>query len=175
MPLNILKKYPDLLDLSYLNESDRTKSLSRVFERDIVDNVSFNFRGKLVRPTKEEGIPSMQTLFNHLTTRKDEDEKGQKLSSRSFDMPRSVRLHWILYHIRELVKEKIIIFSYEDRIKRKDVIRTYIYNKDKQYVIILEPQRSKKDYYLLTAYHISEKKGKNQINSKYKRRLNVVY
>jgi len=36
------------------------------------------------------------------------------------------------------------IFSYQDRIDRKDVIRTYIYDDEQEYVIILEPQKGKK-------------------------------
>ena len=102
MPLNLIKRYPDLLELAQFNEYDRKISLMGVFKRDIEDNDSFSFRNKKVRPTKKEGESSMQTLYNHLTTRNDEDENGRKLKSRSFEMHRSVRLHWIKYHIEEL-------------------------------------------------------------------------
>lgn len=61
------------------------------------------------------------------------------------------------------------------RIGRKDVIRTYIYDKEERYVIILEPQRSGKDYYLLTAYHLNQKRGKKQILKKLKNQLKEVY
>jgi hypothetical protein len=43
----------------------------------------------------------MDTLFHHLTTCKDLDEKGKETGSRSFEMARSQRLHWIKYHIDE--------------------------------------------------------------------------
>ncbi len=175
MPLNLLKRYPQLLELAQFNEYKRRDSLMGVFKRDIEDNETFAFRNKRVRPTKKEGESSMQILFHHLTSRNDEDEKGRKLKSRSFEMHRSLRLHWIKYHIEELQKENIQVFSYEDRIDRKDIIRTYIFDKDENYVIILEPQRSKTDYYLLTAYHINEKKGQKQMKQKYKNKLDEVY
>ena len=106
----------------------------------------------------------METLLNHLTTREEKDSKGKSTRARVFEMNRSQRLHWIKYHIEKRKTINIDIFSYEDRIKgRGEVIRTYIYDQDEAYVIILEPQRSKLDYYLLTAYYLDEPGGKKQI------------
>lgn len=177
MPLNLIKRYPQLLELSQFNTFQRKESLMRIFKRDIEDNNSFTFRNKNIRPTKVDGELDMQKVYNHLTTRNDEDENGKKLPSRSFEMLRSVRLHWIRKHIDECIDDNVIVFSCEDRDqnRRKDIIRTYIYNTDKKYVIILEPQRNITDYYLLTAYYLSEKKGKKQIRSKYKNRLSDIY
>lgn len=175
MPLNLIKRYPDLLELSQFNDFERRESLMRIFKRDIEDNSKFAFRGNMVRPTKKEGESSMQVLYNHLTTRNDEDENGNKLKSRSFEMHRSVRLHWIKFLIEESISDNILIFSYEDRVGRKDVIRTYIYDKGHEYVIILEPYKKTNDYYLLTAYYFSEKRGKKQMKSKYKNKLDQIY
>lgn len=175
MPLNLIKIYPDLLEIAHLNEYNRNKSLLGIFNRDVANNTNFKFMGKQIRPTKQEGEPPMQTLFRHLTTRADKDDNGRNLGTRSFEMARSVRLHWIKHHIDELKKDNVEVFSYNDRIERKDVIRTYIYDIDQQYVIILEPQRSGTDYYLLTAYHLNEPGGKKQIEKKMKRKLNEVY
>jgi hypothetical protein len=44
MSLNLLKKYPQLLELSYLSETQRTESLMRIFKRDIEDNLNFSFK-----------------------------------------------------------------------------------------------------------------------------------
>lgn len=175
MPLNLIKTYPQLLAIAHMNEHQRNQSLQGVFSRDVVNNANFKFQDKQIRPTKQEGEPPMQTLFRHLTTREDKDEKGKKLGTRSFEMARSVRLHWIRHHIDELKKDNVEVFSYEDRIDRKDVIRTYIYDIDQKYVIILEPQRSGTDYYLLTAYHLNEPGGKKQIEKKRKKKLDEVY
>ena len=55
-------------------------------------------------------------------------------------------------------------------------IRTYYYDKDEDYVIVLEPRRDGQSYYLLTAYHIGGKDAKrNKMDKKYKRRLPELY
>ncbi len=175
MPFNLIKKYPQLLELASFNEYQRKNSLMGVFDRDIANNSLFKFRNKQIRPTKKEGEYPMLTLYRHLTTREDKDEKGNKLGSRSFEMARSIRMHWVKVHTEENTKHDIVVFSYEDRVKGKDVIRTYIYNKQEKYVIILEPQRSKTDYYLLTAYYLNEPGGEKQIKKKLKKKLDEVH
>ncbi len=175
MPLNLIKKYPQLLEIAHLNERQRHQSLQGVFKRDVENNTNFKFEGKQIRPTKKDGESPMETLFKHLTTREDKDEKGKKLETRSFEITRSIRLHWIRHHIEELKKDNVEVFSYEDRINRKDIIRTYIYDIDQEYVIILEPQKSGTDYYLLTAYHLNEPGGKKQIEKKRKKKLEEIY
>ena len=50
-------------------------------------------------------------------------------------------------------------------------IRTYIYDKEQYYVIVLEPLRKKDEYYLLTAYKLTGKDLKrNKILAKYNNR-----
>jgi hypothetical protein len=50
--------------------------------------------------------------------------------------------------------------------------RTYIYDKDEFYVIVLEPMRKKNEYYLLTAYYLDGKdKVRDKMLKKYRRRL----
>lgn len=179
MPTNLIKTYNQLLEINHLSESARTTSLKRIFDRDITDNVGFNFRTKLIRPFKIDGVPSMQTLFGHLIHETEEqiDEAGKKIKSRTiFDYKRSERLHWVRHHIEEKTPNKIDIFSYLDRINGKDVIRTYIFDELENYVVILHPQNSKTDYYLITAYHLTKDKGGlKQIKSKSKKRLPDVY
>ena len=159
MPLNLLKVYNQLLELSHLAEAARQKSLYGIFKRDIEENTSFKFRTKKINPTKGE-IPAMQILFQHLTTAVI-DERTKK---REYEPQRSERLHWVRFHIDEK-KPDVTIFSVEDNSE----IRTYIYDADEQYVIILEPYRNKAEYYLITAYKVQ---GRNtrKIENKYKRR-----
>lgn len=175
MDFNLLKKYPELLELAYLTVSQRNTSLLNVFRRDIENNSNFNFQGKWIRPTKKEGQTSMEILFHHLTTRSDKDKKGKNVGSRSFEMARSQRLHWIKHLVEAGKMFDFDVFSYEDRVKGRSVIRTYIYDIKQEYVIILEPQRSKTDYYLLTAYLLNEPGGKKQIENKRKMKLSMVY
>jgi len=146
-----------------------------VFSRDIEQNSFFNFRTKQIRPTKkDDGRSSMESLFDHLTCKASETSEGNRQRN-VFEMARSVRLHWIRYHIEEKKQANIEIFSSEDRINGKTVIRTYIFDVVQNYVIILEPQRSGLDYYLITAYHLDMEYGKKQILKKHKKKLDAIY
>lgn len=176
MPLNLLKVYPQLLEVEQLNEHQRRSSLMGIFRSHIEENSFFRFKTKVIRPIKnDEGISAMELLFRHLTTCDDLDLKGNKLGTRSFEMARSQRLHWIKYHIEETKKQNVEVFSYEDRVSGKTIIRTYILDLDQDYVIILEPQRSGLDYFLLTAYHLNQPGGKKQIMNKFKKKLTDIY
>lgn len=171
MPLNKLKKYNDLLELAYLSESQRTASLKGIFIRDIADNKGFSFQGKNIYPTpRENGEIEMQNLFNHLTRKKEHNDRE---NHRVFDMSRSQRLHWIRFHIEEQKKDDMLVFSVDE----PEGIRTYIYDIAEQYVIVLEPSRAHDSYYLLAAYHLEGRDAKrNKIIAKYrKRRLPKVY
>ncbi len=180
MPLNLLKRYNDFLELNHLNERERKTSLWRIFERDIIENTHFKFQEKQIRPIKSDGRATYETLYSHLTNEKTfnkHDKNGKPIEQRtSFDFERSKRLHWIAHHIALKSQENLIIFSHKDKVRGKRKIRTYLYDKKESYVIILEPQRSETDYYLLTAYYLSkEKGGKKQIVSKIKRKLPEVH
>ena len=177
MPLNQTKKYPELLDILSLSEKERTLSLQMIFKRDIEENPNLNFRSKKIRPIKGEE-PEMQLLFRHLTTEEIEvNEEGSTYCKRVFEKERSQRLHWIRYHLEEHKKDNIEIFSVKtrDQKKRQDIIRTYIYDKEQKYVIVLEPQRNLHDYYLLTAYYLNKDYGEESINKKLKHKLPNVY
>ena len=170
---NLTKKYPELLDLShYPNETQRNKVLIAIYERDIEDNPSFKFREKRIYPIKDDGAVEMARELMHLTC-KEVEEDGVK--HRVFDINRSRRLHWIKPHIDETTGEADIeVFSVveRDQKNRKDITRTYIYNKPQKYVIVLEPQvRSGNAYYLLTAYYLDEDYGEKQLKKKKKKCL----
>ena len=76
MPFNLLKKYPELLEILHLEEKERKASLYRVYRRDIEDNETFKFREKRVYPIKSDGEIDMQREFMHLTTTDDKEEKS---------------------------------------------------------------------------------------------------
>lgn len=173
MPFNLLKKYPDLLELSGMDEKRRVKSLRGVFDRDITDNTNFSFRGKRIYPIKTDGVIDMDREFMHLTTKEAECvEDNVTLKKRVYDPFRSERLHWLKTHIEEKVKDSdIVVFRMIERNLRKhiDVERVYIYNKTRKYIIVLQPQtRNGNSYYLLTAYYLNKSYGEKQINKKLK-------
>lgn len=164
MPLNLTKKYNDLLDLLGLPDKQRTESLRRIFNRDIENNPAFMFNGKPIYPTpKEDGKIAMENLFNHLTRK----EVDKETHHREFDMSRSQRLHWIRYHIEQRKPDNMLYFS----VAEPRAARTYIYDIDEKYVIVLEPRNNNTTYYLLTAYHLEGKDAaRDKIMSKYNRR-----
>ncbi|MEE0084271.1 MAG: hypothetical protein UE068_08625 [Paludibacteraceae bacterium] len=162
MPHNLLKVYNALLELDALSEKQRISSLKGVFNRDVVPGLIFN--KKIIKPTTADGEDSMERLFRHLTT----VITDHSINKRKYDRSRSIRLHWLKYHILENKKENMYIFS----VKEPAGNRTYIYDKEEEYVIVLEPLRNVDEYYLLTAYHIEGKDAaRDKMMKKYKRRL----
>ncbi|MBI9035911.1 MAG: hypothetical protein JEZ03_15725 [Bacteroidales bacterium] len=167
MPLNQLKVYNQLLELFALNPQQRNQFLYGIFDRDITNNPGFTFLNKQITPTPKDGEIKMSTLFTHLTTVI--TEKATR--KREFEMDRSVRLHWVKYHIEQKKQENVYVFS----VKEPDGNRTYIYDKDERYVIVLEPLRTRNEYYLLTAYYVKGKDAKrDKFMKKYKRRLDEI-
>jgi hypothetical protein len=141
MPTNLLKVYNQLLELLYPSLPENIGSLYRVFNRDFC-NVAIHCRGTRVEPTPAQGEDNMQRLFRHLTT-VITDEKTKK---REFESARSIRLHWIRYHLEGKAPEKLLGFKVQDE------NRVYLLDKVERYVVILEPLRNVSAYYLLTAY-----------------------
>ena len=167
MPINLLKKYNQLLELDALNEFQRKSSLMGVFQRDFVNNPHLSFRSRKINPTPAEGQDTMARLFNHLTT----VIVDHKTNHREYDRSRSIRLHWIKYHIEETKKNNMLVFS----VNEQEGIRTYIYDSDEEYVIVLEPLRRKDQYYLLSAYHIEGKdKARKKMMKKFSRRMDDI-
>ena len=175
---NQAKVYADLLEFLGMSSAQAGTSLRRIFDRDIQDNENFSFGGKIIRPLKVEGEASMDTLYGHLTTQRvNVEEGGLKFKKAIYDHDRSVRLHWVKFHIDRGAHDEVEIFSVKERDPelRQDVINTYIYNADKKYVIVLQLQDSELDYYLLTAYYLNEKWGPKSIEKKIKQKLEKVY
>jgi hypothetical protein len=179
MSLNKLKKYPELLEILHLSPKERNISLRNIFNRDIEENENFSFRAKRIYPVKSDGIADMDRQFIHLTCEEvvEEDENGERYAKRVFDKDRSMRLHWILYHVEERLPDKITIFSVEERDakERKKVIKTYIYDRKEKYIIVLHPQRAGNAYFLLSAYYLNRSYGVKEIEKKLKKRLPDIY
>lgn len=164
MPINLTKTYNQLLEIVALDGFQRKQSLLQVFNRDFVNGGEVKFRNKLVTPTPSNGVINMNTLFGHLTTTMINPSTRQ----REFEYDRSCRLHWIRYHIEERQVNKILVFS----VHEPEGFRTYIYDDDEKYVIVLEPLRNSNEYYLITAYHIKGKDAqRKKMMRKYARRL----
>jgi hypothetical protein len=175
---NLMKRYPELLELHYLGEQERINSLRSIFDRDITNNDHFYYNDCRIYPIKNEGKLDLDREFTHLTTEEIEitNKDGSIIKRRVYDAYHSERLHWIKYHIeKEVDDSNILVFSVKERNfqKRTPIIRTYIYNKTRKYVIVLEPQTrsNKAAYYLLTAYYLNKTYGEKQIEKKLKAKL----
>ena len=62
MPINLLKKYPELLELTG-NLRGMLESLRGIYNRDIENNPDFKFRGIIIHPLKSEGQDDMDRTF----------------------------------------------------------------------------------------------------------------
>lgn len=71
-------------------------------------------------------------------------------------MKRWKRLYWVRYHIDEKKQQNILQFSAIE----PEGIRTYIYDCEEKYAVVLEPLKKVDAYYLLTAYHLTGKDPK---------------
>jgi polynucleotide 5'-kinase involved in rRNA processing len=179
MPFNLIRKYPDILDIRVMSETERRNSLRGVFDRDITNNPGFSFLGKKIYPIKTDGIIDMDREFMHVTTERIEvEENGRKFYQNVFEFDRSERLHWIKTHTEGQINDsKIVVFSVNerDKEKRKDVPRTYLYNQTKKYVIVFEPlQRNGNAYFLITAYYLNKEYGVKIIEKKLQKRLDII-
>ena len=166
MPFNLIKTYNQLLDIAAMNEQNRKRSLILIFDRDFTNNANLKFRGKQITPTPKDGVIEMETLYTHLTT----EIIDPKTRGRGFEMERSKRLHWVKFHIDESKKNKMLYFS----LKEKEGLRTYIYDIDENYVVVLEP-KSANHYYLITAFYVQGKDAqRDKFRKKYERKLDVL-
>jgi hypothetical protein len=164
MPLNLIKRYNDLLDLASLNEPQRLASLKGVFGEAFINRQPIQFNNKKVIPCPTDGVIEMDTLFRHLTT----VITDRATNKREFEMSRSKRLHWVRYHIDCKKKDNMMLFT----VKEPEGLRTYLYDVDEKYVIVFEPKINQNVYFLLTAYYLEGKDAqRDKIAKKYKRRL----
>lgn len=78
-----------------------------------------------------------------------------------------MRLYWVRNHLDVRKKENMLHFT----VKEPEGFRTYIYDRDEEYVVVLEPLRNGISYYLLSAHKLEGKDAqRNKIERKYKRR-----
>lgn len=163
MPTNLNKIYNDFLELLYPSVVQNLQSLNRVFRRDFCINVPVLFNQVPVFPTPVDGEDSIERLFRHLTTVVT-DEKTKK---REFESQRSIRLHWIRFHLNRTKPNNVVTFLVEDE------NRVYILDKDERYVVVLEPLRKLNAFYLLTAYKLQDSNYRKIMN-KYSKRGEVI-
>jgi hypothetical protein len=135
----------------------------KVFRKDFFEDTVCHFRSCPIcmNEMKERG---KEKSFWHLVQK---TEIGKPYSRRGIpDLQRAVRLPWV---------RPIIVNSDEPEITQWDfyegsgVVRTYLWLKDWDFVVIIEKLEDK--YMLITAFHIDFSREKNQLQQKYTKRI----
>ena len=147
--------------------------LYAIFERDIKtsglrfeQNPVWHDRRILPGERHEEG-------FLHLTTR-DEDvyDKKQRryVKQRLWDPRRSERLPWCKPTIENSRDAAVQVWDFKEA---NDSIRTYVWLKALDYVIILERQEKRQGtiFVLITAFFVSHDAKRHDLESRYGRRI----
>ena len=102
--------------------------------------------------------------------------KEMKMVSLGFIKVRNmVMIVGMVYHQNPYSEIEVFSVNERNQRKRMNVARTYIYNKTRKYVIVLEPQiRNGEAYYLLTAYYLNKEYGEKQMQKKLLSKLTEV-
>ncbi len=143
-PTNLNKEFDEFLDIIGKSPDDAMASLRLIFNRDMINFPCKEFNGRVMVYTRDPLDAERQ--LNHLVKKKINGER------KYIDNERAKRLHWVKYFLENALKRnKYWVFSYKHP---KEGIRTYIYHKNLKFIVILEPNIDKNEYYLITAYYV---------------------
>src|SRR5260370_37875427 len=117
--------------------------------------VHWDIRPSIGRPY-EEG-------FIHIIT-----ETGPPHMRRAFDPPRAARIRWCAAMIMNCSCPTVAAWNYQEASGR---VRTYLWRKDVQYVVILERKERKRCvYFLVTAFNTDGTSTQRGLDKKYQNR-----
>ena len=152
------------------------RALYIVFERDFKTNLPILrtlpiWHDRRVLPDgdgKEEGfwhlVTRDQWVYNR-TTRRNEKQRLPELN-------RAGRLPWARPIIDHETTPDVLAWEFDEVTKRGMVVRTYIWLKDHDYVVILERQQKRQGvvYMLVTSFHLDFEAKRRDLMSRYERR-----
>ncbi|MEQ8820769.1 MAG: hypothetical protein RLY93_11040 [Sumerlaeia bacterium] len=156
-------------------------SLYQIFTRDFKVSEPI-FRGCRVKHNsridpamgqgKEEG-------FWHLVTRDqwvENRETKKKEKERLPDLKRAGCLPWTRASIENCDEPEIVSWDYEEATRKGTTIRTYVWLKDFDFVVVLERQqvRGTVTYFLVTSFCVLYEGKRKDLNSRYSNRINRV-
>lgn len=154
---------PEKVDLNG-NWTEKLKFLYEIFQKDFVLNRP-HFKGlPIAWDARKLDGDSFEEGFWHLITQTERSTK-----ERYPDFRRAERLKWCLALIKNYQDPSILHFLYEHSGGKRKVVRTYLWLKEHDYLVILEERPS--SAFLHTAYHLDGPSGKGAIKRKYEERI----
>lgn len=153
------------------------KALHALFSIDF-KNGTLRFRG---RPVWHNGrvLPDdpygFEEGFWHLVTRDEwvyDPVKRRKEKQRLPEIERARRLPWGRPTIEHETSPELLVWDFEDELKQGKVIRTYLWLKHLDYVVILERQEKERGaiYMLITTFLVDAPGKHANLESRYERR-----
>ena len=143
-----------------------------VFERDIKSG-KLRFEGRHVwyDGTIEPGDKYEEGFWHLISQDIWKMQAGRKIKERIFDEERARRLPWCAPTISNSKEPDVLVWDYKESTRR---IRTYLWIKDYDYVIILEKKFMRKGEiaFLVTAFHVGGDFKRRDLSEKYQKRLN---
>lgn len=154
------------------------RTLYAVFETDIKRG-SPRFRGRPVwynRRLEADDPHRFEEGFWHLVTRDQwvhDSKTNRKIKERLPDLDRAARLPWVKPIIDHEAAPDVVAFDFEDETRKGAVIRTYLWLRNWDYVVIFEKQpKAKGDIYMLvTSFLVDIPAKRTDLQSRYDRRL----
>lgn len=153
------------------------QTLYAVFKQDFVDG-SPRYRSRPVwhdRRVAPDDTYGFEEGFWHLITsnqRKRNSTTGKIEKERVPEFQRAARLPWSRPTIDNDTEPEVLSWDYEQDTKKGTVVRTYIWLKDHDFVVILERQTKRKGdiFMLITSFYIDHKAKRRDLESRYKNR-----
>ena len=114
--------------------------------------------------------------FWHLVT-KDEwvwnSATRHKEKTRLPELDRAARLPWTKPAIDNDSVPEVLTWDFEQNVRNRNVTRTYIWLKQYDFVVVLERQAKRRGdiFMLITSFHVDHGGKRNDLESRYKRRI----
>lgn len=139
-------------------------SLYLVFNQDFKLNAAFHFGIRVIfnREIKADGQGKEEFFWKIIS--RDDYKAGERL----IDFRRAERLPWAKPLMQSGPRPEILVWDYQEGSAGKRV-RTYIWVKDHDYVVVLE--RKARVYFWVTAFFVPSDGKREDLTGRYKKRL----
>lgn len=142
-------KFPELLPFDW-NDVDNIDKYYKVYQ-DNIFNGNHYFLGKKIH-YDDRNFDGKHACFWHLITR-----NIKEFDERYPNKDRMQRIHWTQFILQNCMSNDIICWKELAQTKNRGLqYQTFLWNKENQFVVILEAQKDK-NYRLVSSYCVDEK------------------